>query len=421
MTVVTPVATPADLEAVEDILKEVYVSNDLESQIRDDVQTLKFFEETTEYTDSEGLHASVPLRVGRTGGIGARGIGEPLPVADHQKPGKARYNFKHLYLTVKLEGPIIARMKSNRQSVVRHIDNEINGGVNDFQRDLCRQLNTFGDAAITLVPIAAVGVAATEIPLGTGNNPILERGWLWEGMRIDIGTLGDPVASAEGLRIVSIDDDPTGPSITVSNATTVAASSHVFLHRNRSAANGSNEVNGLGNIIDDTSELGGIDPTDAGKQYWKAGVYGDAGLRDLAIPLMSSVTRKVKQFGGKTTDVLGSLGMQQEYYQLLQEQVRFAGDSNLSAGNVDGPKFQGHVFHDDPDHLPNRVTFVDKGALMMFSAGALSWQNQTTGGNILAWDQGYDAFVARAAKYAQTGTDRRRSHAVLDDLNEPAE
>jgi hypothetical protein len=52
----------------------------------------------------------------------------------------------------------------------------------------------------------------------------------------------------------------------------------------------------------------------------------------------------------------------------------------------------------------------------MFSAGDIAWQNQTTGGDILAWRQDYDAFVGRAAKYCQLGTDRRRDFGELADL-----
>ena len=420
MASVTPVASPADIAAVEDILKEVFVSDTLESQLRDDVQILEWFDETTEYTDSDGLKAVVPIKTGRTGGISARGIGQQLGVADHQKPGRAEYNYKNLYLTVKVEGPVVARMKTNRQSVVRHIDNEINGGIEDWQRDFCRQLHTYGDGAINIAGLPG-NSSSTTIPLGADNYPVVERGWLWEGMRIQVGTLANPVASADGQKIVSIDDTAAAPTITVDNATATTATHNLFLYGNRSAADGSYEVNGLGGIVADDTALGGIDPTVAGSEYWKAVVEDNGGtLRTLSLSLMNTVNRKVRQRGAMITDVIGSLGMQQKYYELLQSQVRFAGNAKLAGGVGEGPQFNNVTFVGDPDCLPNRIYFLKKGNLQMFSAGDIAWQNQTTGGNILAWSQDYDAFVARAAKYCESGSDRRRSLGVLDDITEPA-
>lgn len=420
MASVTPVADPADIAAVEAVLKEVYVADSLESQLNDDVMILDWFDETTEYTDSDGLKASVPLKIGRTGGLSARGIGQKLGAADHQKKDKASYNYKNLYLQVKVEGPVVARMKTNRQAVVRHIDDEINGGIEDWQRDFCRQLHTFGDAAITLTGLPG-NASSTTIPIGTGNLPLLERGWLYEGQVIQAGTLADPVASCAGQRIVSIDDDEAAPTITLDSATAITAGHHLFLYGNRTALDGSYEVNGLGNIVDDEVELGGVDPTDPGKSYWKSVVNDNGGTpRALSLSLMNSTNRKVRQRGGKVSDVLGSLGLQQKYYELLQSQVRFAGDTKLAGGSTEGPQFNHVTFVGDPDCLPNRVYFLVKKALQMYSAGKVAWQNQTTGGNILAWSQDYDAFVARAAKYCQTGTNRRRSLAVLDDITEPS-
>lgn len=415
-----PVANPATIAAVEDVLKEVYVADQLESQLQEEVMLLEWFEETTEYTDSDGLKASVPLKIGRSGGIGARGVGEQLPSADHQKPRKASYNYKNLYLQIQVYGPVVARMETNRQSAIREIDFEINGGIEDMQKDMQRQLHSFGDASVLLAALPG-NASSTTILLGASNYPVLERGWLYEGLAIDVGSLVTPTAIVEGRRILSVNDSPSAPSITISGAAiTPTAGSLIFIHGNRSAS-GSNELNGLGNLVDDTVAVGGIDPTNAGDEKWKATVEHNSGtLRDLTIARMNNLHRKVRQKGGKVSDIWGSLGMQQKYYELLQAQVRFAGDTKLAAGRVEGPEFNGKIFVGDPDALPNRVYMLAKKHLMMFSAGPIAWQNQTTGGNILAWRQDFDAFVARAAKYCQVGTNRRSALGVLEDLNEPA-
>ena len=421
MPVSTPVANPANIAAVQDILKEVWVSDTLESQLYEDTILLDWIEDVTEYTDSDGLKASVPLRTGRTGGVSARGVGEKLGPASHQAVGKATYNYKNLYLQIKVEGPVVARMETNRQAVVREIDFEVSNGIDDFKKDICRQLHRAGDGVITFNGLPG-GAADLTVELGANNIGVLDRGWLYEDQLIDIGTAANPTLDAGAYRIVSISDNPAAPVLTIASDNAagnvaVTAGSHISLAGNRKAGSVSNEVMGLEGIVSDSVVLGGLDP--ATKRFWKAVVEANGGVnRALSIPLMNTTWRKIKQKGGKVDVLLGDLVQQQKYYELLQPQVRFAGDTGLAAGNVDGPSFNTTKFIGDPESMPNRIYFLNKKSIQMYSAGPIAWQNQTTGGDILAWSQDYDAFVGRAAKYANIGTNRRVSNGLLKDLSE---
>jgi hypothetical protein len=197
---------------------------------------------------------------------------------------------------------------------------------------------------------------------------------------------------------------------------TALATHQISLAGNRSAGGVSNEMTGIEGIVDDVSALGGLTPASA--PYWKAIKDFNAGTpRALSIPLMNNVWRKIKQRGGRTEVLLSDLVQQQKYYELLQPQVRFAGDTRLGAGNVEGPNFNNVQVIGDPDCLPNRIYFLNKGSIQLYSGGKIAWQNQTTGGDVLAWRQDYDAFVGRAAKYGQVGTNRRASNGVLGDLS----
>jgi hypothetical protein len=413
----SPVANPAGISAVQDILKEVWVSDTLESQLYEDTILLDWIEDVTEYTDSDGLKASVPLRTGRTGGVSARGVGEQLAPADHQRVGKATYNYKNLYLQVQVYGPVVARMETNRQAVVREIDFEVKNGIDDFKKDLCRQLHRAGDGVLTIADLPG-GAASLTVELGPDNYPVLERGWLYEGQVIDIGTAANVNRACSGYRIESINDDPAAPDITLVNNgagnVDTDAGDQISLHGNR-YDNGSNEVMGIEGIVHDTSELGGLDPATA--SYWKAVVEDNGGTdRALSIPLLNTTWRKIKQKGGTIDVLLSDLIQQQKYYELLQSQVRFAGDTGLASGNVEGPNFNHVKLIGDPESLPGRIYFLNKKSIQMYSAGKIAWQNQTTGGDVLAWRQDYDAFVGRAAKYANIGTNRRVSNGVLTDL-----
>ena len=110
------------------------------------------------------------------------------------------------------------------------------------------------------------------------------------------------------------------------------------------------------------------------------------------------------------------LDQERRNYNLLESKVRFVGDKKMSEGNINGLEFNGKMFVGDPHCPPNKIDFLSKKSLAMYSAGKVAWQNQTTGGDILAWVQDEDAFVARAAKYCNLGTDRRNGLARLGDL-----
>lgn len=418
MATFTPVASPADIAAVQDILKEVWVSDTLETQFRDDTVVLDWIEDVTEYTDSNGLYASVPLRTGRSAGQSARVAGEKLGTADHQRVGKAKYEYVNQYLQIRVEGPVVARMQTNREAVVREVDLEVNSGLDDLRRDWVRQLYNDGSACIGgALPGNA---SSTIIPLGAANFTQIERGFLYEGMNIDIGTAANPVLDTGGNKIIAIDDTPGAPTITLANATAVTAGSKISRYGNRNADLVQRELNGLENIISNTATLGTLNPST--KTYWKSVVNANGGTpRALSVDLLMTLIRQLRQKGKYPDFALCDLIQEQKYYALLQPQVRFAGDASLAAGDSTGlvlGKIKGGLVG-DPDCNPGTIYMGHKAALQMYSAGKVAWQNQTTGGDILAWLQDYDAFVARAAKYMQVGTNRRASLGKLQDLTTP--
>ena len=411
-------ATPADIAAVSAVLKEVYPSDELEKQFYDQLNLLDMFEETTEYTDSNGDKAVLFLRTGRGGGISARAIGEKLMPADHRRYANVEYNYTNHYVQIAVNGPVVARMKSNRTSAIRHIDDEISQSLEDQQRDWVRQLHGAGDAVIA-ASLPALASTAVWVPLGAANHWAVERGFLYPGQSVDIGTAAAPTSSTGGNPIIAVDATVGAPKIKLANQTTVTAGHSVSLAGNRSTDQAQRELNGLGNMFG-TGTFAGIDPTVDGNQFWQSKIQGNSGTaRALSIDILLGGLRALRQ-GGKYPDFLfGDLIQEQKYYNLLQGQVRFAGEGNLQSGGTEGlafAKIKGG-FVGDPDCKPGSVWLGRKDAIRRFSAGPVAWQNQTEGGSILHWRPDYDQFTARAAKYWQLGLVRRNTLARIDDLN----
>lgn len=411
-----PVANPANIAAVQDILREVWVQDTLTSQLYEDMLLFDYIEEVQEYTDSDGLKASVPLKTGRTGGVSSRAIGQALGVPDRQKVGKASYNYTNHYLQVQVLGPVVAKMETNRQAAVREVDFEVTNGIEDLKHMITRQLHGDGTGGILLTGLPG-NASSVTLQLGAANLGVLDRGWLYEGMNIDIGTAANPVLdSVAGSQIIAIDDTPAAPTLTLDSAKAITAGSNISLFGNRTAGSVSNEMNGLSTIISDSLPLGGLTP--ASSSWWKSiRVHNSGTPRALSIDLMLSTLRGIRQKGSYPDIAHTDLVQEQKYYNLLSPQVRFQGDMNLAAGNTEGLAFAKLKVVGDPEAIPGKIRFLKKKSLKMFSAGDIAWQNQTAGGDILAWVQGFDAFMGRAAKYCQLGTDRRRDFGVLEDLS----
>jgi hypothetical protein len=418
------VADPATIAAVQDILKEVWTTDALQSQLLEDTVLLDWMDDVTEFTDSDGLKASVPLRTGRTGGIGSRGIGDTLPVAGHQRVAKATYNYTFHYLVIKVLGPVMARMKTQRQAVIKELDLEVQNGMEDVKQDFQRQMHGDGTGQIcTVAASAATTTVTVQGAAGTATfrkgQQALEVGWIYEGMRIGIGTAANPVlaSGADGVVVQTV--NPDAGTFTVDVAITCTAGHFITRYGNRVATGGgtSYELNGLANLIDDTGIVGGIDSSSA--NYWKAKVSDNSGtLRANSIDLMLRLENKIRVAGGKTEVLVGDLDQERRYYNVLESKVRFVGSrSAIGAGGTKGLEFNDKVFVGDAHARPNKIDFLNKKSIQVFSAGEMAWQNQTTGGDILAWVQTEDAFVARAAKYFQVGTGRRNSLGSLQDLD----
>lgn len=411
----TPVADPASIAAVQDIIKEVWTSDSIESQLYEDLVLHDMIEsDVTEFTDSDGLKASVPVKVGRSAGHSARAIGEQLGRPSHPTTKKASYNYRFLYLQVQVYGPVVARMKTDRQSCVREINWEVENAILDFKKDYQRQLK--GDGSASLLPSTIPGGgSSTTVLLGAANYDAILKGHLWEGQAIDIGTAANPVLDTGGNEIVTIVDNPAAPAITVKTATATTAGSSISKYANRDVANGSKEVTGIKKIASDTSVLGGLDP--AVVRQWKGTRTHNSGTpRALSVDLLLTLRRQLRQVGQSPDLVYGDLVQEQKFWNLVQTPMRFNKGVEPGTGPLEA-SFGDLSYRSDAEADAGRIYMLRRKALQVYSAGKLSWQNVTTGGDILAWVQNFDAFQGRAAKYCELGTNHRSGIGVLEDLN----
>lgn len=417
--------SPADITAVSNILKKVYPTDEIESQLQDDALTLSQIQRTQDYHDAVGDKAVLFTKVGRNVGVSARSLnGGTLGAAGHQRTQKLEYDYAANYVMVKILGSTIAKMSTARQAAIRAIDLEVTGAITDIKKDRQRQIFGSGDGKIA---VCGTTSSSATINLSTGltttqvlnNNDAIQNGWLDAGMYLDIGTLASPTTvldgTATGTTITTpVTDSDTAPVVTLSTGTvsTTAGTHFIFRSGNVAASSVSYEINGLGNVVASSGTVGAL--ATSTESTWASPVV--TASASLARSHMQTAYRQSRKFGGKPDFIVTGLNHQEDYYNLLQSQVRFASDTNLASGDVDGPVFNKIPVSADPDCPRGVMYFLEKGKLFMASAGDIAWQNVTTGGDVLAWVQTEDAFVARAAVYDQFGTDRRRSHSKITSI-----
>lgn len=400
-------ATPTTLNAA---LKETWTHERLAEQLYNENPLLKRIRKLK--NTQTGEYAVTPVHVGRNHGYTALpAAGGTLNTAGQQGLAQATWNYTHHNIPIKIQGSAIDMTRADNLSVAEAVDLEVTGALGDLQRQLSRQLFMDGTALITACGTTS---AATTVVLNVTNGfNALERGWLQVGSVIDIGTTAAETDVADGVSVTAVTESVSAPTIAISgSAVSTDANDYVSIQNARSGAT-SYEMNGLDNVVDSSTTLGGI--TVAAQPAWASSENSTS--QSLTLPIMMTANRAVMQKTGKPSNyVVTSLKQQQAFYSLVQAQVRFAGDSKTGAGTVDGVQFAGMTVYAMPDCKNEHMYFLTIEDLLLVSSGDPAWQNKHTGGKVLEWIQTEDAFGGRVNVRIQLGASRRNSHAKLTGL-----
>lgn len=400
----------ATLTAYEAALKRVWTQETLESQLYQETVTLSKIEKTKRFTIGE--EARVPLHVSRNGGYTVLPEGGgTLNDAGNQGLAKAVYEYTNHHQQIAIQGDVLDRADTSAHTVANVLDTEVNGALTDLRRQLQRQLFGNGDALIAQCRASASN--DVDLNLVSGGNAIA-RGWLYVGLPVDVGTTADEEAIVNGSAITAIDETNTAFTVAAGNVAGEGTTHYVSVKNARDGTT-SYEMNGLRNIVSLTAALGGLDP--ANEARWKASGV-DTASQPITLALMLAQDRKIHQSTGRKADTV-IMGLKQEgkFYELLHQQVRYASDQAMNAGNVEAPKWHGMNILVDPDCPDEDVYFGQLKSLFIVATDKPYWQNKVTGGNILAWIQGTDSFGAKLTYRINLATNNRRAWTRLGGLS----
>jgi hypothetical protein len=393
-----------------DVMKEVWTSDRLEKQFYDENPFLDRIEKTDRFTI--GKQAQVPIHKGRSGGytVTPAAGSTALNAADEQKVDQAAYTIPYHWFQIRLEAAALNQAGGGAQSVASALDLEVTGAIADERKQIMRQIVGNGDSLIAQCTTTSGSTTLNLLNTGYGFDAI-ERGWLYPGLLIDVGTTSNETFRSADNEITAVSEDSTTPTLTVSSSLTTASTDYVSVANARSGAT-SYEMNGLRQIFGSTtSGVGGLDPDNAGEEFWKPAKV-DTSTTTLTLDLLLDMQRATFQKGGQQGYyILTSLKQQANLYSLLQNQVRFSSDSQIGAGNVNAVKWNGMEINALPD-VPNRELYLVRLDDLFIVTG--SWKKPQWvsdiegGGGRLRWVQGQTGF-ADAVVYPINLAVRRRS------------
>lgn len=392
----------ATLTTLSGILKEYYLPPVIE-QINNDVLLLQRLDTSTQ--EIFGKYVVVPVHTGRTGSIGARAEGAPLPDAGNQSYTNAHYDLTGLYGTVRATGLSMVKTSSDAGSFLQSLKSELDFIRNDLRKDLARQIYGTGDGVITTC--GTTTASATVVLSGTGFNEAINKGQLYVGMIVDIGVVANQQSIAQGRSITAI--TPATPSITISGAVVTTSNANFVFRAGAVGQTVTAEINGLQNAVPTAANtFGTIDATQAANAFWD--VLRDTASANLSMDKLMQAFNRVRQAGGQTSLVITSLGVQRGYFDLFTQTTKFTDPLNL-AGGFEALTFMGKPVVADIDAPYGKVYLLDERYLKVFSND--DWHFLDEDGQTLHRNLGYDAYEATLARYMQFGLTRRNVQFVM--------
>lgn len=394
----------ATLTTLSSILKEYYLPPVVD-QLNNEVLITSRWESRKE--DLLGNQAVVPVHTTRSTGIGARGEGGTLPSAGYQSYAKAVYDLKYLYGRIQVSGPSLAKTKSEAGAFLEAYKSELDGIRRDLMLDLARQLYGTGDGKIV-----TCGTTSASTTVVLADSEALRKGYIYPGMKIDIGTLANPivVVSAATVSSVSI----SGSTIVIDSSVTTSSSHFVFRTASVAASSVSYETTGLQQIVPAAAAtLGGINPATSGNEYWD-------NLRDttggtLTLDGLMQNWNQVQIAGGEPTVMLTSFGVQRQFFNLLQSQVRYVEPTTIRGG-FKALEFQGMPMVADRLAPFGKLYILDESHMKVFSPA--DWDFLARDGQTVKWVGDKDAFQSILFRYLNIGAIRRNTQLVISGLTD---
>lgn len=369
--------TAANLASIR---KEIYTQDVLEKMFYEEAPVLERFERTNKYTMGREVRVPVWSYFGNGTTVLGSGGGTFNP-DDAQDVTVASYTLSYAWQPIGLEFGALNEVGGPPASVGDALTLETEGAMIGLRRQVMRMAGGSGDGLIAGCLVSSATTTINLDPAKRGSHAI-SAGFLSPGNTIDIGDAPNGQSVATSRLITDVIESDTAPQIVINGANiTTAATNFVTLAH---PAGAPTEFAGLRSIMGSaTSVVGNLNPATAGQRFWQpAFVDTTTTVYSLDLPLL--LQRKVRAKTRKTPAwFVTGLKQAANHYSLLQTQVHFGGDMNLTAGADQKAGWNGLEFTADPDIPDNELYLVDPASFFI-AVGKYTkpvWKSEVQGVN----------------------------------------
>lgn len=317
--------------------------------------------------DSEGVEFAgrqwvIPAHVSRNEGVGAIAEGGTIPVAGQQGWTDLQDTLKHNLAAIEITRYAIRLSQRNEGAFLKLLEGETKGVVKDLRKDVNRQ--GYGNQTGALAAVTADGANTVTVD---------SVQYLRVGMRIDLIDVTNDTVFASNRQITGI--NATTKVVTYSGADVTATTNHRLCR----TGNWKREINGLGNLINNTGTVHGVDSTLAANNWHKSTIQDAAGAA-FSEDGGQQVIDAIDQTGnGEVEFIVTTHGVVRRYSAQLKSQKRFNDRDSVTLRGG----FKALLFNEMP-----MIKDVDcpKGTMWFLNTDALLWIYLPNGDEPGNWD-----------------------------------
>lgn len=401
------------------VLKEFYLPA-VRKVLNSEIFLLSQIEANSE--DIEGKRAVLSINTGRNHGVGARAELGTLPSPGRQGYSEERVPLRYNYGSIRVSGPLMRAMGSDRGSFTRPLQSETQGVIRDLKNDVNRQV--YGASTGQIAACASASGQVITLAATTTTTALRQ---LEEGMVIDVGTVANTTLRGTGLVITAVNVSAKTVTVTGTIAGTTTTTDFIFRTGSGGADGGlgQKELTGLQTIVATGGTLFNIDSSVVSK--WNSYVDSNAGTnRAVAETMFTKAAMEVNIRSGEQIDLwVTTDGVLRGVSNLLTSLKQFPQTNQLKSGftGIDmGFQTQGNTGNAevtmvyDKDCTGNTAYGLTTKRLQQYRAA--DWEFMEEDGSVLSRVSGQDAYDATLFMYHELATDARNAHARIADLTE---
>jgi len=397
-------APDTSLTTIDGILKEDYVMNNIVDTVN--MTTYLLSRMSTEKTTA-GRRFVFPLRFGVGEGQGNRRERQALPNEGFGEYDQAMGNVVFQYGTMNISGPAIEATEGGRATFASALKQSLKDVRDGFRLETHRQQWGNGTGTMALVETGANSATqAVTSPFGLDYDAAeLEPSQKIRAFRKNMRILF--VTAGEVRTITGVNGNGT---LTLNAAVTTTTGERIVRGDTTALNNDGKEYLGVNGAVQATGTYLGIPR--AGEPAWQSNLI-DLNGEPLDEDVLQHAldTAEIHGDGVSEIDLMISEHRARRYYQaLLTTYKRFMNPMELKGG-FKALEFSGKPWVVDKLCPPQRTYFLNTSDFCWYTMKDIGWINRD--GTVLKWQDGYDAFQAVLARYAQFVVKQPANQTVL--------